>query len=414
VGVQRLAAEFRKTRGHGQFFLDIANSENPFTGAVHTWSTTGGIANGINASASGAPLAGGAGAVANVSPYYPAGPVGTQAMVGDRGVSMAGWNPYLGGNAWVSNWAGQSKQSEFGGIVSTYTFGGENDDANIVRAYAGTTFETGAARQDTQVFGADWTTRFKSPTGAAEQMSSIGINYTYLSAGMPIGIHSFGLALDFWLFNDKFEAYAEYVGQFGVYTDADRPGLGSSHTGHSAFAMYAGGRLELPLSDVGLSSANTSGEVLFLDVSWWHVSGDDGDVLQDNEDYVSFESVESSMIIEGARYGFDIDTNYWAIKGELGLKTSWGALSVFYGSYHLNERPINDGGVFKERLGNEVDVRLRLFQPIENVEIAFAAAFLFDSNYFDSFVRFNSGTAGRPARAGATEQLFVAEVKIKF
>ncbi|MHC4996883.1 MAG: hypothetical protein ACYTGQ_17735, partial [Planctomycetota bacterium] len=37
VGVQRLAAEFRKTRGHGQFFLDIANSENPFTGAVHTW-----------------------------------------------------------------------------------------------------------------------------------------------------------------------------------------------------------------------------------------------------------------------------------------------------------------------------------------------------------------------------------------
>ena len=46
VGVQRLKSEYRNERGHGQFFLDVHNSENPFTGAVHNWSTTGGAANG--------------------------------------------------------------------------------------------------------------------------------------------------------------------------------------------------------------------------------------------------------------------------------------------------------------------------------------------------------------------------------
>jgi len=412
VGVQRLKSDFRDKRGHGQFFLDIHNSENPFSGAVHNWSTTAGAANGIDPSASGAPRNAGA-TIANVSPYYNAGTGGAQPMTGDAGFSNAGWNPFLGGNAWVSNWAGQSKQSEFGGLVLDYAFGGESEDSNVVRAYLGTTFETGAARQDTQVFGADWTMNFVAPSGVRPQGSALAINYTYLSAGMPIGIHSFGLSLDLWLMKDYFEIYSEYVGQFGVYTDGSRPGVGSSHTSHSAYGIHAGGRMEIPLSDLGVS-ASTSAQNLFLDVSWWYLSGDDGDVLQDNEDFVSFESVESSLIIEGARYGFDIDTNYWAIKGEFGLRTEWGELSLFYGTYRLNERPINDGGAFKERLGNELDIRLRLFQPIENVEIAVAAAFLFDSNYFDSFVRFNSSNPARPDRAGTSEQMFVAEVKVKF
>lgn len=410
VGVQHLSSNFRATRSHGQFFLDIHNSENPFSGAVHNWATTGGALNGLDPSGSGLPT----------GPYGIIGPVSQAyggAVVGDGAVSEAGWNPYMGGNAWLSNWAGQSKESEFGGIVTTYSFGGESNDATTVRAYLGTTFESGTARQDTQVTGADFTTRFTAPSGAREQGSSIGINYTYLSAGVPIGIHSFGLSLDFWLLDDMVEVYSEYVGQFGIYTDGSRPAGGRSHTNHAAYGLYAGGRVELPLNMLGLSAAATSGEVVFLDVSWWNLTGDKGNPFQSNNDYVSFESVESSLILEGARYGFDIDTNYWALKSELGIETSWGSLSIFYGSYRLLEKPVGNSGsssLFKERLGNELDIRLRLFQPIENVEIGFAAAFLFDANYFNSVASFYSGNPARPGRAGTSEQLYVAEVKIKF
>ena len=76
----------------------------------------------------------------------------------------------------------------------------------------------------------------------------------------------------------------------------------------------------------------------------------------------------------------DIDTNYQALKVEAGVKTELFALSMFWGNYRLMQGPMGGGALtsIDNRLGNEIDFRLKLF-PMDNVEIGLSAAFLFQS-----------------------------------
>ena len=394
LGVQSLRAAFRETRSHGSFFLDLHGSEDPFTMAAHTSSTAGLAPTGVNASQSGIAngLWGAAGAAYYVVPGF-----GAPFMTPDATLSPAGFNPYLGGNAWVNNLVGQSKRSEFGGASLSFELMKKLE----LQLFAGTTMESGTARADTQVWGAMLTSRFQLP--GSEQDSLVRFTYTTFASGGGIAVHSGGVSVEFVTLNDMFFAYGEFVGQGGVYTNADRAGL-RDHTPQKSWGWYSGGRIEVPVHMLGLADAATSGQVLFLDGSFWHLSGDDGNPFQANEDFVSFESVQSGLLLEGAQYGFDIDTNYHAVKVEAGLNVEWMSLSFFWGHYALNHAPIGNVGstaAIRQQLGNEFDLRLRFMDlPVDNVEIGLALAFLSQADFFRGLTRernrleFGSGNIG--------------------
>lgn len=394
LGVQPLTAPFRPKHGHGAFFLDLHGSEDPFTGAAHTAAFVGaaGTPTGVSASQSGVANAlwlGSGGA------YYVV--PGFGAPVPAPSDPLAGFNPYLGGNAFVNNLVGQRKRSEFGGASLAF----EAMKKVHLHLFAGTTMESGTARADTQLWGASLTTNFQLP--GSEQDSMIRVLYTTFASGGGIAVHSGGFSIELVTLNDMFSAYGEFVGQGGVYTNGDRPGV-RDHTPQKSWGWYSGGRFEVPVQMLGLASAATSGQVVFVDGSYWHLSGDDGNPFQANEDFVSFESVESGLLLEGAQYGFDIDTNYSAVKVEVGLTLEWMTLSLFWGNYWLNKAPIGNVGstaAIRQRLGNEFDVRLRLTDlPVDNVEIGCALAFLTQADFFRGLTRernrleFGSGNIG--------------------
>ncbi|MCI0340406.1 MAG: hypothetical protein L0216_04530 [Planctomycetales bacterium] len=435
LGLQDLREELRPGRGHGAFFLDTARSENPFTGAVHTAAFVTQakgpilgpvddtiVATGVPTSVSGTPRTG----LGTVGFPPPGVTIGSPLYGGiadpDPGQSDWGWNPYLGGNAWYNNLVGQSKTSDFGGLRANIEVW---DRVFWLRGFAGSTLETGTARKDTQLFGGAIETRFKLPTGSRSGMSRFQVLYAVLSAHTDAFVQSFGASADLWIVSDYFEAYGEFVGQLGQYTERSRP-FGFHDTQQKSYAWYAGGRFEIPLSLLGLTE-QTSGNVFFLDCSYWYLSGDAGNPYQANEDYVSFESVDSALILEGAEHGLDVDTNYWAIKWEGGITADLFSCSIFYGMYRLNRPPFGTVGgqspsnpnPIGQRLGNEIDLRLRWY-PIPNVEIGVALAFLFDSNFFDSATRARAAQAGGPPadsapnRTGDNAQLVIADVKFKF
>jgi hypothetical protein len=406
IGVQNVTIKFRETRSRGSFFLDLHGSEDPFTGAVHTASTVGGTSTGVNPSQSGVP-----------NPLTPGG-IGIPFASGypqpvnpDPTVSESGFNPYLGGNAWISNFLGQSKRSEFGGAVFTY------EGMFDLMAFLGTTMESGTARADTQLAGFTIAKRFKAPM--SEEDSVVRLTYTAFTSGGPIAVHSGGFAVDIWTAGDRFNAYGEFVGQMGVYTSDDRAGI-RDHTPQKSFAWYSGGRIELPFADLGLS-AGTAGQNVYIDSSFWYLSGDDGNPFQSNKDFVSYESVSDALIIEGSTYGFDFDTNYHAVKIEAGVNLEWMNFSVFWGQFFLNKAPLGNGGGsanVRQRLGNEIDIRLRFTDfPVENVELGVALAFLFQSDFLPGIVRErNQLDPNLPAEQGHLQRskLLIVTVKVHF
>ena len=324
----------------------------------------------------------------------------------------------MGANPWVNNLVGQSKRSEFGGLKLVYEL---MEKTVFARGFAGVISETGTAQLDTQLYGGALEARFMLPTGSREYASSVKVLYAYLASSPPIGIHSFNASVDLWLFKDYLEAYGEFVGQLGTYTRFGRPatsaGFASNSTRQKSYAWYAGGRIELPLADLGLTSGgNTSGQFLFVDCAYWNISGDSGNPYKANEDFVSFESVAGAMILESSDAGLDIDTNYWAIKGEGGVTLESLSLSLFYGMFRLNDAPFGNNGstaVVKDRLGNEADIRVRYL--LDNVELSVGAGFLFDSNFFTSLTAYRATTnAARPDRSGSKAVLYTVGLKVKF
>ena len=174
--------------------------------------------------------------------------------------------------------------------------------------------------------------------------------------------------------------------------------------GHSQFGLYNNYQLQDAFAGYFGFKMNSKSVWIFenptYDLSYWHFSGDDGDdtVLSDNEDYVTMESVNDFIVLEGDEYGFDFDNNYNAIK----LMTSssvgdgW-TLDMNYGVFRITEDKLSTtdpltgaaytagGGVPRagnnnDRLGNELDVVLT-WDYSNNLSLEGGVGYLFDSGY---------------------------------
>ena len=165
-------------------------------------------------------------------------------------------------------------------------------------------------------------------------------------------IWSFGAGFSYFTSGDPqtylIEFYGEALFQFGKYRDKTL--VGSGEQNQLAFGGYSGLRYSYRQ---GLWKP-------FLDASAWYISGDDGDPqAKTNRDLVTYENMDSTVIVEDNDYGLDVDSNYWAIKIQGGINLNAIVneevrLTLLYAHFTTVDAPQHRS----RRLGEEIDVRL--------------------------------------------------------
>ncbi|GEM_PF-3053041 len=338
--------------GRDAFFMDPANAENPYMGLPDLPRHAGG---------------GGASAV-------------------------TGKNTFLGGNPWYNQLEGAKKASEAGGIVLTLT---PHADVHLDFG-AFTVMEGGIDDVDmgTNVFFFNFDFEFdvnKSKPGLKkdvtyEDTSLFNIMVTGIQGRKTIiGDAAMGIDLRFLWPTAELEIYAEGHYQNGEYYKKKDPVTGDTDmVPHEAYAAYAGFLLKYK---------DASEMHPYLDVSAWFLSGDEADEHEKNEDFLSFESVNSFMILE-SDLGLDIDCNYWAVKAEVGTRLPYSAsdfqIRILGGMFSLLETPL--GMVDEEEsLGIEVDVYLT-WDVAEGASLFMGAGFLSGAKFFDEMMGVESST----------------------
>ncbi len=367
-------------RGNGDsFYVNVSESENPFTGAVHTNPAI----HFVPADVTGAP----------------------------RGIEGSGyeWNPFLGGNAWWNNYQGQSKNSEFAGFGLEYK---GFDDIFCLDVWGGFTLETGLTGIDTFLFLAVPKIKFDL-SGTGQDKSTVQAVFSMIQGDKDTAIGALGFGFDIWFIKDWVEVFCEYVGQFGEYTSETRTGA-HDKTHQASHAFYAGARFEPKVLDAPDFRP-------FFEMSYWWVGGDDGNPMRENRDFVSYESVGTLLIMESSSVGLDVDCNYRALKWELGFKLETFEFSVRYGMFHLIHSPYKpyykyppDGANhYSKILGNEVDVRFSI-KVQEHLSVSAVAAMVFDAMFWDESTE-SRGVRPLPWQGSGTDAgLGYLEIKLEF
>jgi hypothetical protein len=327
------------------------------------------------------------------------------------------WNGYMNGNAWINNYAGQSKSSTFVGAQLDWILSRDKTGHEPVRVdfAVGMILETHLARTDTVFFMARPLITFDI-TGTYKHLSRIQFILSMISGDKDTAIGALGLG-----FSIKpvgaLEIFGEYMGQFGEYTAAQRnPGHELTH--QRSHAGYGGIRFEPEIKlDKQLSITP------FAECSFWWVGGDRGDPFESNEDYVSFEDVDTFLIMEDNDFGLDIDCNYNAFKAEMGVRFETFEIAIRIGSFRTLFAPNQDvygkppGGrsSYRRLLGNEVDLLVE-WRLKESVRVKFGAAFLFDAYFLDDFSRARALLiTGSPSGGTGTDAaLGMAEILLEF
>ncbi len=376
IGLMNVKFDTRNL-GRDAFLLDVTQSENPFTGLPVVARR------------------------ANGTPSFQDPAVYNSQVRDSYNFSR---NESFGGNAWVHNYIGQEKESEAGGAVVTWKIGKDV----IVDLGGFTVMEGGMAYKDTNLFFVNFD--FQFDIGTQEKGIKKDESYEDRSLINVIGVtflgeHSMvadvGLGIDLLLdvgrsaeFEIYGEAHYQYGGKYFVQNYMTPTGLDRTITRHEAYGAYGGMRLKI---------TDDSKIHPYIDVSYWRLSGDRGDPADENRDFMSMENVDSTLIVEGNEVGFDIDCNYWAIKGELGLHLPSSlnpiAIQVSGGAFWLLKTPkdimsttANGLGQYwtysqtftgdgKKNLGWEIDVKVT-WEVSEEAKIFLAVGALRDSAVF--------------------------------
>ena len=340
VGLQNVRLEHRRfPQGQGHpFMIDVMNSENPFTGTP-----------GLSAAANG--ILGGT--------YY--------------GTAFRR-NTFAGGNAWLNNYAGQPKEQESGGVVfGTRLVRDLRNRLNVdIDLGVLTILETGVAQGDTEVAYVNVDISWGKPNrdrglpSHHSKVSILGVGFS----GNDAYVGSIGGGLDLFLADNLIEIFGEGQYQGGAYVNASRT-TASDITRHESYGGYGGIRVQWPWHE----------SKFYIEASGWFIMGDDGSPTRSNgrpatnRDFMSLENNNQTIIFEGSLAGLDLDSNYFAIKAELGF-TLFNQLEVQIvgGLFQLIHEPnptTHEWGTsvvpfitsapatfeFDDNLGIEVDIR---------------------------------------------------------
>lgn len=236
-------------------------------------------------------------------------------------------------------------------------------------------------------------------------------------------VYNIGAGIDYWW--ESLELFAELHGQFGDYTRLNgtrTTGLASVSTGkqidQKAWGGYVGGKYEFE-----------SDYKPWIDIEFWYLTGDSAQLTSDNEDFVSMEYVNDSMIIESSFLGLDVDSNYWSVKVSGGFTTSIDKpqdfdATLFYGFFSTVDDPDRaalgngtDSGASRSNidsnLGSEVDLKLT-WRYSESLSFTAAAGFLFNGDFWGNRPASTSVNGGGYATGDDDMQLYTLTTDLKF
>lgn len=191
-----------------------------------------------------------------------------------------------------------------------------------------------------------------------------------------INISTIGVGGDYTGAVPNMELYGEFYTQTGDYNKVIE---------QAASAMRFGGKYDIQHS---LKP--------YVDVSYWMLSG--GGTGTKNKNFLSFENVASTMILEDDVFGLDLDSNYTAVKVEGGISTMIDIdkdgsseelkLKILIGSFNLSKVPGAAPNASK-KLGTEIDLVATL-QYNPSLAFTLGYATLSGADFFTDTTTYNA------------------------
>jgi len=286
---------------------------------------------------------------------------------------------------------------EFGGM--TFLYGDMENDNYQFGFFWGTIGETGVAHMDEDIKGLHFDYSLPGDGNMMRVLLAQHKAGTGNIAGhnkQDASFYTFGVGAVYQAMPEQLEVYGEFYLQSGDSADVRVFPDEVKTMDQDANAFRFGGRYKL---EHDLKP--------YFDLSYWYLSGDDGDPNEDNEDFVSYENVQSTLILEDNLLGLDLDSNYTAIKLEAGITTSLDvnsdgqaeeiALKLLYGMFDLNEEPDRVGitlvppmpvntpalvGI-DDDLGTEIDITATL-KYTDNLSFTLGMGIVSGADFFDS------------------------------
>jgi hypothetical protein len=296
------------------------------------------------------------------------------------------------------------QSQEFGGITATYTMADFYGGALYTDIFLGTLVETGTQQNDQKLIGfnIDWKTETEDP----DINNTFRFMTTWFNTDSSNWITSHNIGVDYNLVNvggggGNLELFMEMLFQYGEFASAKTlealypqrlfedhtDGLaapeyrGTSHVGSDILTQPAGAARSNdylpPYSNdmeqkswgwyFGFQYTQADSEYRpWVEFMYMYLSGDDGGYGGDpgklfhaNEDFVSFEDNDATLIVEENDYGLDIDNNYWKIQVAAGASLS----PLFNGEYDVNVKvlyaffeAIDTPFSVRDNIGHELDV----------------------------------------------------------
>ncbi len=282
--------------------------------------------------------------------------------------------------------------SEFGGMVFDYGDMEKNNYALCV--FYGSVNETGVARTDENLFGLQLDYALPGENNVLKAILANTTSHGRKIVGQDVidmNIMTLGVGVDYWVQPD-IEVYAEFYTQSGDYGHfwkaLPAPGAHDA-VDQKASAYRLGGRYNL---EHDLKP--------YVDLSMWNLSGDNGEIDSDNEDFISYENVQSTLIMEGNLLGLDLDSNYNAIKLEAGITTQFDinkdgtgeevTIKLLYGTFSLTEKPEKVGRIatqvdrlgIDDALGSEIDIVATL-KYSDSLSFTFGIGMVSGADFFE-------------------------------
>lgn len=216
-------------------------------------------------------------------------------------------------------------------------------------------------------------------------------------------VYTLGFGVDYYVL-PELELYGELYYQWGQYGTWIGTGPAATEVEdeipHGAWAGYIGGKYTF--QDIAVKP--------WLDLSYTYVTGDNADLNGDgslanmepeeNNDFVSYENNNATLILENSLLGLDIDSNYWKAQVEGGItfdlmNEADTSLSLLYAYAGLVEEP-NRVGLslttpptpdlqLNDKLGQEFDIRCA-WAYSKSLTFGLNLGWLFNAEFFEADV----------------------------
>jgi hypothetical protein len=274
------------------------------------------------------------------------------------------------------NGPGLASSVEAGGVRLTYAKKGEDMQFRGDAIFA-TTVETRQVDADREVIALVGTI---SVPHEKDCKAKIMATLASISQNPASRIWTFGLGTTFKA-TDSLEFFVEGYGQGGMFWKNFNPGVDPPNIStqtkdihQQAFGGYTG----------FLYTAKESDWKWHLGAEWWWLSGDPNRADRKQQCFISYEDVDDTIILEENNYGYDLDTDYSAIKLRAGFKPGrdWD-LDLLYGTFETARavKPTNPAFKGYDKIGDELDIQVK-WDYTEDISFRAGLGLLWNTKFF--------------------------------